>query len=138
MRPPIPGIERALTLRDIEDTDAMIAALDDKVVVFEKTYLRAGVKHYPSRKQWARIARQEWARSGQEPAPMPAERKKDILVDEADPGEKPRVLFYLEHSLQDASPVPTNAPAGGGQSGTGAIGCGTGASVESDWLTAAP
>ena len=31
VRPPIPGIERALTLRDIEDTDAMIAALDDKV-----------------------------------------------------------------------------------------------------------
>jgi NADPH-dependent 2,4-dienoyl-CoA reductase/sulfur reductase-like enzyme/rhodanese-related sulfurtransferase len=29
VRPPIPGIERALTLRDIEDTDAMIAALDD-------------------------------------------------------------------------------------------------------------
>ncbi|MEI7547650.1 MAG: FAD-dependent oxidoreductase [Actinomycetota bacterium] len=27
VRPPIPGIERALTLRDIEDTDAMIAAL---------------------------------------------------------------------------------------------------------------
>ena len=43
-------------------------------------------------------------------------RRGTILVDEADPGEKPRVLFYLEHSLQDASPVPTNAPPGGGQS----------------------
>ena len=27
VRPPIPGIERALTLRDIEDTDAMVAAV---------------------------------------------------------------------------------------------------------------
>jgi NADPH-dependent 2,4-dienoyl-CoA reductase/sulfur reductase-like enzyme/rhodanese-related sulfurtransferase len=28
VRPPIPGIERALSLRDIEDTDAMVAAAD--------------------------------------------------------------------------------------------------------------
>lgn len=28
VRPPIPGIERALSLRDIEDTDAMVAAVD--------------------------------------------------------------------------------------------------------------
>lgn len=28
VRPPIPGIERALALRDIEDTDAMVAAVD--------------------------------------------------------------------------------------------------------------
>ena len=36
VRPPIPGIERALTLRDIEDTDAMVAAVgpaDTAVVV---------------------------------------------------------------------------------------------------------
>jgi SNF2 family DNA or RNA helicase len=30
-------------------------------------------------------------------------RRGTILVDEADPGENPRVLFYLEHALQDAS-----------------------------------
>lgn len=30
VRPPIPGIERALSLRDIEDTDAMVAALATK------------------------------------------------------------------------------------------------------------
>lgn len=29
VRPPIPGIERALTLRDIEDTDAMVEALNE-------------------------------------------------------------------------------------------------------------
>lgn len=31
LRPPIPGIERALSLRDIEDTDAMVAALAGEV-----------------------------------------------------------------------------------------------------------
>jgi NADPH-dependent 2,4-dienoyl-CoA reductase/sulfur reductase-like enzyme/rhodanese-related sulfurtransferase len=29
VRPPIPGIERALTLRDVEDTDALVAATQD-------------------------------------------------------------------------------------------------------------
>lgn len=30
--------------------------LDAKVEAFEKSFLRAGVKHYPKRKQWAKIA----------------------------------------------------------------------------------
>ena len=30
--------------------------LEDKVVAFEKAFLRAGVKHYPSRQRWAQIA----------------------------------------------------------------------------------
>ena len=30
-------------------------------------------------------------------------RRGTVLVDEADPGTQPRVLFYLEHSIQDAS-----------------------------------
>lgn len=30
-------------------------------------------------------------------------RRGTILVDERDPGDRPRVLFYLEHSIQDAS-----------------------------------
>ena len=29
VRPPIPGIERALSLRDVEDTDAMVSALSE-------------------------------------------------------------------------------------------------------------
>lgn len=62
--------------------------LNDKVVAFEETFLRAGVKHYASRQQWAVIAKRQWAVDGQEPAPMPIERKKAILVDEADAIEK--------------------------------------------------
>lgn len=64
---------------------ALLKAADRnaKVVAFEKAFLRAGVKHYPSRQQWAAIAADEWAKSGQAPAPMPAERKRDLLVDEA-------------------------------------------------------
>ncbi|MBN8477376.1 MAG: DUF3883 domain-containing protein [Burkholderiales bacterium] len=33
-------------------------------------------------------------------------RRGTVLVDERDPGERPRVLFYLEHSVQDASRTP--------------------------------
>jgi SNF2 family DNA or RNA helicase len=34
-------------------------------------------------------------------------RRGTVLVDERDYGEAPRVLFYLEHALQDASPTRT-------------------------------
>jgi len=34
-------------------------------------------------------------------------RRGTILVDERDPGDKPRVLFYLEHEIQDASTTPS-------------------------------
>lgn len=37
--------------------------LDAKVVEFEKAFLRAGVKHYESRKQWARVALDAWQKS---------------------------------------------------------------------------
>ncbi len=33
-----------------------------------------------------------------------------VLVDEADPGEEPRLLFYLEHDVQDARPDSGGAP----------------------------
>jgi len=62
--------------------------LDDKVEAFERAYLRAGIKHYDSRKLWAKLAQKEWALSGREPAPMPAARKKAVLVDEAGATEK--------------------------------------------------
>jgi len=32
-------------------------------------------------------------------------RRGTILVDENDPGSSPRVMFYLEHALQDARPI---------------------------------
>ncbi|MER3487767.1 MAG: RNA helicase, partial [Chloroflexota bacterium] len=34
-------------------------------------------------------------------------RRGTVLVDERDPGEEPRVLFYLEHAIQDASTTLT-------------------------------
>ena len=33
-------------------------------------------------------------------------RRGTVLVDERDPGTMPRVLFYLEHAMQDASVLP--------------------------------
>jgi len=60
-----------LELKGIEGTEAkaigkLMAAkgLDAKVEAFEKAFLRAGVKHYESRKQWARIALDAWQKSG--------------------------------------------------------------------------
>lgn len=34
-------------------------------------------------------------------------RRGTVLVDERDPGVQPRVLFYLEHAIQDASLLPS-------------------------------
>jgi hypothetical protein len=45
--------------------------LDDKVVAFEKAFLRAGVKHYPERKRWARIALEAFNKADDEQSPVP-------------------------------------------------------------------
>lgn len=34
-------------------------------------------------------------------------RRGTVLVDEQDPGNRPRVVFSLEHAVQDASPTPS-------------------------------
>ena len=34
-------------------------------------------------------------------------RRGTVLVDERDPGDEPRVVFYLEHTIQDASRTPS-------------------------------
>jgi hypothetical protein len=56
--------------------DALRAAvtLEQKVVAFEKAYLRAGIKHYPERQRWARIALEayeaaDWKAIEAEPVP---------------------------------------------------------------------
>ncbi len=43
-------------------------------------------------------------------------RRGTVLVDERDPGTTPRVLFYLEHAVQDATTV--RAPSGSGGEAT--------------------
>lgn len=45
--------------------------LDAKVEAFEKAFLRAGVKHYDSRKQWAKVALDAWRAKGGEGVPIP-------------------------------------------------------------------
>lgn len=47
--------------------------LDAKVEAFEKAFLRAGVKHYPSRKLWAKRALEAYqtANPGSGPVPLP-------------------------------------------------------------------
>lgn len=47
----VEGSEKAAIGKTVAAKD-----LDAKVIAFEKAFLRAGVKHYPSRQNWARIA----------------------------------------------------------------------------------
>lgn len=69
---------------------ALLAAktLADKVVAFEKAFLRAGVKHYPSRQKWAEIALEELRRPAVV-APTPLPRPKPLPGAEPAP-EPPR------------------------------------------------
>lgn len=55
--------------------------LDAKVEAFERAFLRAGVKHYDSRKQWARIALDEWEKPGAriEPVVEPAVSRTTVV-----------------------------------------------------------
>lgn len=66
-----------LELKGIEGTEGRALAktvaadgLNNKVEAFERAFLRAGVKHYDSRKQWAKIALDAWRKAGQ-PSELP-------------------------------------------------------------------
>jgi len=68
-----------IELKGIEGTEkgaikAVLSAgsLEEKVKAFEKAYLRAGVKHYPSRLAWANRALEAWNASAKmlEPDPI--------------------------------------------------------------------
>ncbi|MHA6732439.1 phage tail tip lysozyme [Devosia sp. A369] len=67
-----------LELKGIEGSEKaaigkLVAAkgLDAKVEAFERAFLRAGVKHYPSRKQWAAVALDAWRAKGSTGIPIP-------------------------------------------------------------------
>jgi hypothetical protein len=47
--------------------------LETKVVAFEKAFLRAGVKHYPSREHWARVALDAYGAADDGALELPAE-----------------------------------------------------------------
>lgn len=49
---------------------AKAVGLDAKVEAFERAFERAGVKHYPSRKQWAKTALDAWMKKNKSPAKM--------------------------------------------------------------------
>jgi hypothetical protein len=63
----IEGSEKVAIAKTVKAED-----LEAKVVAFEKAFLRAGVKHYDSRKRWAKIALEAWqAHSTGMPKPTP-------------------------------------------------------------------
>jgi hypothetical protein len=54
--------------------------LDAKVEAFEKAFLRAGVKHYPSRKLWAKRALEAFHAAKGNATPAPAPKPQPIPV----------------------------------------------------------
>lgn len=103
---------------------ATVAAdgLNNKVIAFEKSFLRAGVKHYPSRQLWARKAMTAYADAGAPLEPTPIEEKRDILVEEA------------EHQEAVAKGKTAGAAAGAGTGGTGVV-VHQGLQIDWNWLT---
>jgi hypothetical protein len=86
------------------------AGRDAKVIAFEKSFLRAGVKHYPSRQQWAALAADAYAKAGSPVGVLlSAPEKKAVLEDEA----KAQVQAAGTKTVGGA--LATSVTAGGGQ-----------------------
>jgi hypothetical protein len=92
---------------------AVMAAvsLDAKVKAFEKAFLRAGVKHYPSRLEWAKRALLAYRKESARPAPAPAADDKPSIRQIMDIQERLRALGYHEVGAIDgiAGPATENA-----------------------------
>ena len=82
--------------------------LEQKVVAFEKAFLRAGIKHYPSRQQWARVAMEAYAAHvgdadtgavPQPPAVAPAEDYEADIAPPAAPAARPGWLGLVAIGL---------------------------------------
>ncbi len=70
--------------------------LDAKVEAFEKAFLRAGVKHYPSRKQWAAIAMDAWRKqAGGVAIPKPTPVLPKEAADKAGPPWAIIIGFFI-------------------------------------------
>lgn len=66
--------------------------LDAKVEAFERAFLRAGVKHYPSRKQWAAVALDAWRAKGSTGIPIPKPTPEPQRPPEAEKPERGRAV----------------------------------------------
>jgi hypothetical protein len=84
--------------------------LDAKVKAFEKAFLRAGVKHYPSRIKWAKIALLAYRKDSAKPTPAPAP-DAPTAQQVMDIQERLRALGYHEVGAIDglAGPATENA-----------------------------
>lgn len=86
-----------LELKGIEGSEGgaigkLVAAkgLDAKVEAFERAFLRAGVKHYPSRKQWAAVALDAWRAKSNTGIPIPKPTPEPQRPQEAEKPERGR------------------------------------------------
>ncbi|MDE0921521.1 phage tail tip lysozyme [Aurantimonas coralicida] len=96
------GPEKAAIVKTIA-----ASGLDGKVIAFERAFERAGVKHYPSRQRWARLALEAWhaATAEQRQAPhLPA----PAAVPESGRVVEPEILPPLEKETgpaENLSPI---------------------------------
>jgi hypothetical protein len=92
---------------------AVIAAktLDAKVKAFEKAFLRAGVKHYPSRLEWAKRALLAYRKESTKPGPAPIPTDAPTAQQVIDIQERLRALGYHEVGAIDGiiGPATENA-----------------------------
>jgi len=94
-----------LELKGIEGSEGgaigkLVAAegLDAKVEAFERAFLRAGVKHYPSRKQWAAIALDAWRVKSNTGIPIPnptPEPQRPQGAEKLERGKAPIILIIF-------------------------------------------
>ncbi|HTM79039.1 MAG TPA: phage tail tip lysozyme, partial [Devosia sp.] len=89
-----------LELKGIEGSEGkaigkLVAAkgLDAKVEAFEKAFLRAGVKHYPSRKQWAAIALDAWRAKSSTGIPIPEPTQQPPVAEKPKRGRAPAIII---------------------------------------------
>jgi hypothetical protein len=89
-----------LELKGIEGSEGkaigkLVAAkgLDAKVEAFEKAFLRAGVKHYPSRKQWAKVALDAWRSKSGTGIPIPEPTPTPPVAEKPKPGRAPTIII---------------------------------------------
>lgn len=79
-------------------------SLDAKTEAFEKAFLRAGVKHYPSRKKWAAIALDAYNGSeiARQNAPVPPPRPIEDYEEPISPPRRPLRDFLTRAAINAA------------------------------------
>jgi hypothetical protein len=83
-----------------------VVPLDQKVEVFEKEYLRAGIKHYDARKRWARIALfsyETWLASQGVKFDPPTDPNAPVIANPTPPSEPTKPRSHIPQEVAKGS-----------------------------------